>query len=468
MFLIVQILLKYINPTLALHLEKSYVTPELYATSWFLTLFQSKIPKMENVLYLWREIFLEKDKIFSCYLAVSILDHYQTHIESKQYPNAAQAISRIRMETYFDVKSIIEGAKEIKHSLPFSWHFQIMNFDIFNLRTIKSVLEGLQQKMCMTVLAREAIRNMYSDLKCTCTNSCVWCNKKSYFDQPMIFLDCRTELELQSGLLKNAQVLESHLWNSQDQIDAYLNSFHHLKGTTHIVLIGPSLNTGLLTREKSSPPSDSSEMVGYIYTMLMEKGYPYVSLLEGGFKNCHELLSRFKIDIQDHVPEYCYVCNPDANKPRNKVTSGIKKFAKSMSEVLKNTYSAVSNNFSFSGNQEDIFTEVLDYSNSIAYLCRKFDKVTQGKSDEEFSLLIMKNEVILGRFANNNPKKLIKIVESIQMSTIEKITSLKKFPNVLTFISTTSQLCLIFNSISDAKQCISLVTKYFRDQKSNN
>ena len=60
------------------------------------------------------------------------------------------------------------------------------------------------------------------------------------------------------------------------------------------------------------------------------------------------------------------------------------------------------------------------------------------------------------------------MLESIQMKELLKITSMKKFPNVLTFIAGDKQLCIILENIKDAKECIVLVTQYFRDIKMNN
>ena len=120
MFLITKILLKYNNPSIALYLERFHVTPELYATSWFLTVFATKIPSLENTFLLWQQVLQEKDPIFSCYLAVAFLEHFQVQIQSSDYSNAAQAISKIVIHTSKDLKQIMKIAKRIKNSMPLS------------------------------------------------------------------------------------------------------------------------------------------------------------------------------------------------------------------------------------------------------------------------------------------------------------------------------------------------------------
>lgn len=466
MFHIIRILLKYINPLLAVYLEPLFVTPELYATSWVVTLFATKIPKLENVFYMWREILMEKDPIFSCYLAVSLLEHYQIQIEDKKCLNAAEAISKIRIQTFWDLKSIVECAKTFKRSLPFSWRYQVMNFDIFNLQTIDSVIKDLHKKKCMSLLAREIIPKLYPGLKCTCQDLCVWCDDKNFFKKPMIFVDCRTELEQQSGVIPNTEVIDESLWANPMAIERYVNRFFHIRNTSHIVLIGSSNINPSLTTNKNKVPKASYEMVEFLYDILVEKGFSYVSILEGGFSVFHQLLLRFNIEIKNHIPEYCFVCNPDACKPVNKTTARLKKITKSMSEVLKTTVTKVVSGFSFNmGTVKDV-EEVIEYADAIAYLCRRFDKITQGPSDEEYSLLILKTEVVLGRYVNNNPKKIVKVLEAFPVCDLLKITSMKKFPNVLTFFTTNKQLCLILEDSKKAKDCTGNVTKYFRELKS--
>ena len=54
------------------------------------------------------------------------------------------------------------------------------------------------------------------------------------------------------------------------------------------------------------------------------------------------------------------------------------------------------------------------------------------------------------------------------MTGLLKITSMKKFPNVLTFFTESKQVCLILESIKETKECIALVTQYFKEVKLSN
>ena len=468
MFLITKILLRYKNPVLSNYLQNFCISPELYATSWFLTLFATKIPDLGNTFSLWKEILREKDSIFPCYLAIALLEHYQTQVESKAFPNPAQAISKISITSAVDLRDVIIKARRIKDSMPHSWKFQLMNYDIFNLQTIDTVISSLSKDICLKIFPREIIQRTYPGDACPCGTSCFWCQEKKMGQ--MIIIDCRPEIEQQAGVLPNSQLIDAKCYYNAELIEPYLDTIQGLIGTFHFILLGTSdfEHNGFDIRYVENP-STSQEMIEDIYYIMTQKGIPFVSIAQGGFKRCHELIAGFKFSLQDHLPEYCLVCNPNGSKYQAKMKFGLKRLTNSVTEAFKTTITKVTTRFnSFVTSSQGEIDEVDDYINSTLYVCRKFDKATNEKSDEEFSLVIKKNEIILARYINHEPNKIIKMLESIQMKELLKITSMKKFPNVLTFIAGDKQLCIILENIKDAKECIVLVTQYFRDIKMNN
>jgi Rab-GTPase-TBC domain len=465
MFLITKILLRYNNPTLCNALGKLSITPELYATSWYLTLFATKISKIENIFYLWKEILTEKDTVFPCYLGIAFLEYYQAQIQNSPYPNLAQAISKTSITSLNGLQSILTIARRIKGSMPLSWKFKLMEYDIFNLQTIDTVISSLVKEPSLLIYPREIIQRSYPELQCSCKNSCLWCEERKL--QPMIVLDCRPEIEKQAGYLPNTHLTDNKLYYNSEFIDSYIDRFQDIKGLYHIVLLGSAdfYSKGFELNSVENP-SSSQEMIEFVYLNLFNKGFAFVSIAEGGFKRCHELAGRFNLEIRDHLPGYCFVCTPKGPRYGSKVKFNLQKFTKSMSDVLKFTMTKVATGFSsFSTTDPIKNSQSPEYSNSMPYICRKFDKTTNNKSDEEFSLLVMKDEVVLGRYAEHQPKNIIKVLDNIKMEDLLKITSMKKFPSVLTFFTISTQLCVILETVNDAKDCIGLVTKYFRELK---
>jgi hypothetical protein len=326
----------------------------------------------------------------------------------------------------------------------------------------------LNTEFSLTIEPREIIQRAYPELVCNCKNTCIWCEERKV--EPTLIIDCRTEVEHQGGTLANTKLLDTKIYYNSEMIESFINELWDLKGRYHIILLG-SID---LPPKASEPinienPCTTAEMVEKIYCNLYEKGFPFVSVAKGGFKQCHDIALNYKLKIVDHMPEYCFVCNPAGPGYHNKVKSGFKKFTKSMSEVLKSTMSKVKTGISsFTSSGPSNFPELNNYSDSTSYICRKFDKTTNEKSDEEYSLLVMKDEVIIGRYMNHDPKTIVKVLESIKMVDLLKITSMKKFPNVLTFLGNSKQVCVIFEDLKYVKECIVLVAKYFRDIKCKN
>ncbi|KYN93212.1 hypothetical protein PRSY57_0017600, partial [Plasmodium reichenowi] len=71
-FYLFKILIKYHDPVLSEILENNKMTPEIYASSWFLTLFASKCNmRILNLIYM---IFLlEKNPFFYFYFSLALL-----------------------------------------------------------------------------------------------------------------------------------------------------------------------------------------------------------------------------------------------------------------------------------------------------------------------------------------------------------------------------------------------------------
>jgi rhodanese-related sulfurtransferase len=461
MFVIINLLLQYFEPVLFNHLKQYSVTPELYATSWFVTLFSTKIPEFQLVFSLWREMVIENDPIFPCYLAISLLKTHEKAILDNKLPNVAQAISRIKIKNPEEIEKWIFQARSIKNSLPFSWKQMISSLNIHNLDTIQTSLEKLREMVSLTVAPQEFLKGIYPEFSCSCKGaSCVWCRNLKI--ENFLLIDCRTYTEVQGGCLPESETFSQHLWENPYIIKDQVDEMMKFKGKKNIILMSSAeVNENYQFNPEQSLTNSQQMLIAFL-TLFLEAGFPFVSHVQGGFKYCHEIVTRNKLLIVNHSKIDCQVCNPD------RPASGFKKFTKSMSEVLKSTFTRVSTSFTVPKSESiSSFSVPQEYINAKAFICRRFDKVTHDRSDEEFSLLVLKRQVILARFVDNNPKKVIKILEDICMTDILKITSMKKFPNVLTFCVTNKQICLIFNGLKDSKDCITLVTKLFRELKTS-
>lgn len=78
-FRLFQILLVFHDPQLALHLQENDFLPELYAPSWFLTLFSRALP-MKHVLRLWDMMIAVDDPAFTFFIGLCLLCKRRTEL----------------------------------------------------------------------------------------------------------------------------------------------------------------------------------------------------------------------------------------------------------------------------------------------------------------------------------------------------------------------------------------------------
>lgn len=66
-------MLKYFDPRLNQFLFSHEIGPEMFATSWFLTLFSNKIGDIAIVYSLWEHVMVENDPLFILFLGMGFL-----------------------------------------------------------------------------------------------------------------------------------------------------------------------------------------------------------------------------------------------------------------------------------------------------------------------------------------------------------------------------------------------------------
>lgn len=65
------------------------------------------------------------------------------------------------------------------------------------------------------------------------------------------------------------------------------------------------------------------------------KGFPFVSIVDGGFEACHLLANSCNLEIQNHDPEFCLVCSPQGPSRGIHLKRKFNKFRKSILGRIK-------------------------------------------------------------------------------------------------------------------------------------
>ena len=266
--------------------------------------------------------------MFSCYVAVALLEHFKQEILIDDTILIPQKILAIRLTKLSEVIDIIRRARVMKNNMPYSLHAKLIRYDVFKLNTIDSILSTLNKETCLSVHARELIQRTFPEAQ-LCSNcppsNCVCFPSKN--DINFIVIDCRTEDEQQAGILPNSDLLNIEAYLNEDYLKNIHEIYKEFKGIFHICLMG---SKAFKPKEERTDNIDEEE--DYVQNMLenllhifMINDFPYVSVVEGGFQKIHEFAMHYQLQIEKHNQNMCTVCNPDGVKYNNKIKDSLKK-----------------------------------------------------------------------------------------------------------------------------------------------
>ncbi|CAG9312463.1 TBC1D23_5 [Blepharisma stoltei] len=473
LFLIFNLLFRYHEPDLCSFFQENTVYPECYATSWFVTAFASKIKNIETLSYLWESLVQESDVLFICYISIALLQRYKSKLLEEQGPSIAQVISKIKLESIEEIAYLIEKAQDLKRKMPFSLHMKLQNYNIYNLDTIDSVLAALNKEYCLSVLPREVMQNCYPGQKfCTCIDEkCSWCTSQVP-EIPIVLIDCRPDSEQRHGRFPNSILLDKRAYNDENIMINIPDSFNELKGVFHIFLLGnKEFRASDFSLRKNSDEEDPVQnMLENLLQLFIIKGFPYVSLVEGGFQKCHEFAMHYKLNIENHQNASCDVCNPNVS------CSSIESKLRKLKDVIHGkvrAFTTVVKDIGKSISPTEPAKKLSDSEKYLSdpsakfYLCKKYDEESNCVIQSSMSLIITETEIAIGQIRNNRKRSITQVIDSKKISSLQKFTT-KLNPNTMLnfyFGKSSKPICIILKSTREVHECSSLISKYYKSNK---
>jgi len=195
------------------------------------------------------------------------------------------------------------------------------------------------------------------------------------------------------------------------------------------------------------------------------KGFPYISVVEGGYEACHTLALSLNCELEGHVSEVCGVCHPELSVRKkfvtlgNKVLDDLKSALKSASLTL-GTWSK-----SRAPPVPEQPLEPAPRPKVFSFECHRRTRDGQSTTTEPVFLTITSAELI----ACSLPSALQQWQLSTQLRWLSKITSKRKCPNALNFYfkqpAGEQVLSFTFADASEAKLCVRQITAKFTSLK---
>ena len=141
-FALINILLKYHDIQLFRIFEYCLINPDLYATSWIMTLFANKC-SLNVIYYLWDKLILFDDNLFPLFFVTSFLILNRDKFFMQDYSSVLTELSQMNIDSIKEVNKILDFANEIRDKTPNSFYLLANKLNIFNYdsKNLKNLYE---------------------------------------------------------------------------------------------------------------------------------------------------------------------------------------------------------------------------------------------------------------------------------------------------------------------------------------
>ena len=160
---LVNLLLKYHDPTLYSLFKENNISPEMYAINWLLTTYANK-NNLEITYTLWDTLLEENDQLFIHFMVISFLLYHKQKFIETDGSSIPVFFSKTQIGTKELLTEIVKNARDIRKNTPISLRLLVKNLEIFKSRTtrVKEMYEKYnpEQILALPVLAEELLSNM--------------------------------------------------------------------------------------------------------------------------------------------------------------------------------------------------------------------------------------------------------------------------------------------------------------------
>ncbi|EQC36266.1 hypothetical protein SDRG_06371 [Saprolegnia diclina VS20] len=171
-------------------------------------------------------------------------------------------------------------------------------------------LETPSTYFCMTISVCEVIPSVFRGFKSACTE------KIRYF-----IIDCRPHDYLAHGQIPTSFHFNSESLMDPSAFDAVMATLQPMKSSVHICIMGHghSRYASSMVKDLNLSKSDVADMVAKdaaqvndAVMFLTKRGFPYVSIIDGGYASAHRYLAKSRLfslsDLCDHDAASCTLC----------------------------------------------------------------------------------------------------------------------------------------------------------------
>ena len=262
-------------------------------TSWFVTMFSGKIKVLPLLYKLWDRLNCEKDFLYLSYFGVALLGHYSQLILNHDQLTLPNVFKDLKIDDWDTLNRIMVLTDGLIYNMPYTSAWILTGYDVFDLEKCESFSVILEEFPSLLMLPRGIIHQLFShNLICDCVDvkSCL-IQRHRY-----TLIDCRPLNEVKLGHFVNSTFLSKGALKNPSKLKEFPNKFMTLKGNNHIVLMG------------STGKNPETSYISQLLKAFHEKGFKYISCVEGGYEESHKFALENKLPILQHKEKNCPLC----------------------------------------------------------------------------------------------------------------------------------------------------------------
>ena len=477
---LLQLLLKYHSPDLFNLFESSMLFPEVYGTSWILTVFSYKL-KLDRVFYLWNKLILENDELMIHYFMASLLIYKKNYLINTDEYSLPLAINKLNINSEKEIDAIFNNAINLRNQTPYSFRMFAYKLDILKFKSshhkLKYDFYHPDILLTIPIFSSEICFICYKKIiKCPDENhilvktfNCEHCSMGIKKNINYVLIDLRNNgiENYKNGILQNVSLLEEkELNNDKETINMIKDRLSFYKDKGHIILIdsasknlideNSNFNTSKIrpkksksikneknddkTKKRKTSQNEKNDIKGdsLLKSLILEliaDDYKYITYAYGGFEDIHdEILNNKKnaysqIKLLNHISEKCDLCkkNAKAASKDSKKSGDIfaKKFAlffknsiknKNKNEINKNEI--IINNYKVVSIEE--VNKMISNTNYFAGPCSFVINKKEKENCENQGLLIISDKKLFCIKVPNQNNKQMEIINEIYLIKIKE------------------------------------------------
>lgn len=266
-FQLYRLLMLYHDPKLCHYLDQHDMTPELYVTPWFMTLFARNL-RPELVFLLWDFFLLEEHPFLMHFIAYAMVAAHKEKILSAEIAMLPQVLSSITFGTKSELEAICESALHLAQTTPRSFERDLYSvcYGGFN-DTMLPFMRQISGASSMQVYPDELVVNLLKRISAkaaslTSTPRPSESKRESESMNPLlsplsrtssfsternasassvffIVLDCRPIEQYRECHLSLSYHIDPEVVGSPDALSVLIKGFSRMKGC-HFCFVGPS------------------------------------------------------------------------------------------------------------------------------------------------------------------------------------------------------------------------------------